>query len=191
MSGSSRADRKADLMTWSGVYSIPDRSLIARIAKKVLIVPGAGAYPGHAKQELGGKELLPNSPLRLQKPTVPAASGTGDGSAQKPSIFGCYSQIEGHSTSGVLTRGPVHYSVAGRCARFMFYSSLHVSSLPSSSRRFWFLVVMDTLASLDAKLGKMFHAITVPPRRQPEGGSKNALKSSYLCLLPARFNPKC
>jgi hypothetical protein len=128
-------------MTWSAVYSIPDRSLIARIAKKVLIVPGAGAYPGHAKQELGGKELLPNSSLRLQKPTVPAASGTGDGSAQKPSIFGGYSQIEGHSTSRILTRGPVHYSLPGGCASFIFYGGLHVSSSLHDRGGFSFLLL--------------------------------------------------
>jgi hypothetical protein len=128
---------EADLVTWSAVYSIPDRSLIARIAKKVLILPGARAYPGQAKQELCGEELLTNSALRLQKPTVSAASGTGDGSTQKASIFGGYSQIEGHSAPRILTGGPVHYSVSGCCARFLFYSGLHVSSLPTSSRRFF------------------------------------------------------
>jgi len=167
-------------MTWSGVYSIPDRSLIARIAKKVLILPRSGPYPGQAEQELGGEKLLTNSTLRLEKPTVPAASGTGHGSAQKSSIFGGYPQIEGDSASRILTGGPVHYSVSGCCARFMFYSGLHVSSLPSSLRRFWFLLVIDTLASLDVGLGKMFHAITVPFERQPGRGSKNALKSSSL-----------
>ena len=123
-------------MTSGGVYSIPDRSLIARIAKKVLIVPRTGPYPGQAEQELGGEKLLTNSTLRLQKPTVPAASRTGNGSAQKSSIFGGYPQIEGDSASRILTGGPVHYSVSGCCARFMFYSGLHVSSLPSSLRRF-------------------------------------------------------
>jgi len=108
-----RALRETDLMTWFGVYSIRDRFLIARIPKKVLILPGAGAYSGQAKQKLGGKELLTNSPLRLQKPTVPAASGTGDGSAQKSSIFSGYPQIKGHSASRILTGGPVHYSVSG------------------------------------------------------------------------------
>jgi len=178
--GSSCADGRTDLMTWGGVYSIPDRSLIARIAEKVLVLPGAGTYSGQAKQELRREELLANSALRLQKPTVPAASGTGDGSAQESSIFGCYSQIESHSASGILTRGPVDYSVSGCRTRFMFYSGLHVSSLPSSLRRFWFLLVIDTLASLDVGLGKMFHAITVPFERQPGRGSKNALKSSSL-----------
>ena len=161
-SGSSCADGKTDLMTWSGVYSIPDRSLIARIAKKVLIVPRTGPYPGQAEQELGGEELLTNSTLGLQKPTVPAASRTGNGSAQKSSIFGGYPQIEGHSASWILTGGPVHDSGSGCCARFMFYSGLHVSSLPSLLRRLWFLFVIDTLASLDVELRKMFHAMTVP-----------------------------
>jgi len=126
----------ADLMTWAGVYPIPNRSLIARIAKKVLVLPAAWAYSGQAKQELGGEEFLANSALRLEKPAVPAASGTGNGSAQKSSIFSSYSQIEGHSAARILTTGPVHYSVSGGRARFMFYSGLHVSSLPSSSRRF-------------------------------------------------------
>ena len=178
--GSSCADGRTDLMTWSGVYSIPDRSLIARIAKKVLILPRSGPYPGQAEQELGGEKLLTNSTLRLEKPTVPAASGTGHGSAQKSSIFGGYPQIEGDSASRILTGGPVHYSVSGCCTRFMFHSALHVSSLPSSLRRLWFLLVMDTLASLDVGLRKMFHAITVPFERQPGRGSKNALKSSSL-----------
>jgi hypothetical protein len=154
---------EADLMTWPGVYSIPGRSLIARIAKKVLVLPGAGADSGQAKQELGGEELLTNSPLRLQKPTVPPAARAGDGSAQESSIFGGYSQIEGHSASRILTGGPVNYSVSGCGTRFMFYSGLHVSSLLSSWRKFWFLVVLDTLASLDVRLRKMFHAIAVPP----------------------------
>jgi len=178
--GSSCADGRTDLMTSGGVYSIPDRSLIARIAKKILVLPRTGPYPGQADQELGGEKLLTNSTLRLEKPTVPAASGTGHGSAQKSSIFGGYPQIEGDSASRILTGGPVHYSVSGCCARFMFYSGLHVSSLPSSLRRFWFLLVIDTLASLDVGLGKMFHAITVPFERQPGRGSKNALKSSSL-----------
>ena len=159
-------------MTSGGVYSIPDRSLIARIAKKVLVLPGAGSYPGQAKLELCREQLLTNSALRLQKPTVPAASGTGHGSAQKSSIFGGYPQIEGDSASRILTGGPVHYSVSGCSARFMFYSGLHVSSLPSSLRRFWFLLVIDTLANLDVGLGKMFHAITVPFERNPGGAAK-------------------
>jgi hypothetical protein len=127
---------EADLVTWAGVYPIPDRSLIARIAKKVLVLPGAGAYSGQAKQELGGKEFLADSALRLEKSTMPAASGTSDGPAQKSSIFGGYSQIEGHSASRVLTTGPVNYSGSGGCARLMFYGGLHVSSFSSSSRRF-------------------------------------------------------
>src|SRR6516225_3722136 len=178
--GSSCADGRTDLMTWGGVYSIPDRSLIARIAKKVLILPRSGPYPGQAEQELGGEKLLTNSTLRLQKPTVPAASGTGDGSAQKSSIFCGYPQIEGHSAARILAGGPVHYSVSGCCTRFMFHSALHVSSLPSSLRRSWFLSVPDTLASLDVELGEMFHAIAVPPERQPGPDGKSALKSSNL-----------
>ena len=163
-----------------GVYSIPARSLIAGIAKKVLVLPGAGSYPGQAKLELCREQLLTNSALRLQKPTVPAASGTRDRPAQESSIFGRYSQIKCHSASRILTGGPVHYSVSGCCTRFMFYSGLHVSSLPSSLRRSWFLSVPDTLASLDVELGEMFHAIAVPPERQPGPDGKSALKSSNL-----------
>ena len=42
--------------------------------------------------------------------------------------------------------------------------------------------VIDTLASLDVEPGKMFHAMTVPPEREPGRVAKNALKSSNLCL---------
>src|SRR5262245_22257289 len=109
-------------MTWCEVYSIRNRSLIARIAKQVLVLPVAGTFSGQAKQELRREQLLTNSALRLQKPAVPAASGTSHGSTQKPSIFGGYSQIESHSASRILTRGPVDYSLSGCRARFMFYS---------------------------------------------------------------------
>src|SRR5262245_57517457 len=99
--------READLMTWAGVYPIPNQSLIARVAKKVLVLPGARTHPGEAKQELGGEEFLANSALRLQKSTVPAATGTGDRPTQESGIFGRYSQIEGHSAARILTCGPV------------------------------------------------------------------------------------
>ena len=108
---------------------------------------------------------------------MPAAPRASHRSAQKSSIFRCYSQVKGHSTARVLTGSPVDDSSSVSSARFMFCGRLHHVFLPSTA---WRHLSSCPSASLDVEGSDLFQAMVMPSRTLSYFPEKSAAKSSNL-----------